>query len=98
MLDQPSCNVSGSLNERPSSLRLKGISDRRRRHGEENRLHAEREEPIARASAAAAMKPYHRRAPVRDYRIERETNAVGADAEEHHMRERHDGRIMKNRS
>ena len=96
MLDQPSCNVSGSLNERPSSLRLKGISDRRRRHGEENRLHAERGEPIARASRRGD-EPYHKRAPVRAYRIEWKTNAVGADAEEHLMRERHDARTMRKR-
>jgi hypothetical protein len=31
--------------------------------------------------------PYHKRAPVRAYRVEQETNAVGANAEEHHIRE-----------
>ena len=42
--------------------------------------------------------PYHERAPVRASRVPRETNAVGADAEEHHMREQQDARIAINRS
>ena len=77
---------------------LKGVSDRRRRHGEENRLHPEREEADRQSQRRRGDEPYHKRAPVRAYRVERETNAVGADAEEHHMRERHDARITSNRS
>ena len=54
--------------------------------------------PIARASAAAAMSPITSALQFVPTRVEREANAVGADAEEHHMRERHDARITSNGS
>jgi hypothetical protein len=43
--------------------------------------------PVSRASAVAAMSPITSALQFA-YRVERETNAVGADAEQHHMRER----------
>ena len=55
--------------------------------------------PIASANAsdstAAAMSPSSERAPARAQRVEHEANAVGADAEEHHMRERDDAGIAE---
>ena len=55
--------------------------------------------PIASASAsdsaAAAASPSDERAPARAERIERKPDAIGADAEEHHMREGNDARIAE---
>ena len=55
--------------------------------------------PIASASAsdsaAGGDEPERQRAPARAQPVERKADAIGADAEEHHMRERHDAGIAK---
>ncbi len=53
--------------------------------------------PVASDSAAVAMSPITSALQFVPPAY-RETNAVGADAEEHHMREQHDARITSNRS
>jgi hypothetical protein len=101
----PSCNASGNLSGRPRHGRpegceantLKGVSDRRRPMAKKIGCTRSEKRPIARARAAGD-ELYHKRAPVRPYRVERETNAVGTHAEERHIRERHGARITRNRS
>jgi hypothetical protein len=78
----PSCNSSGTLNQRPSSLlypgsceanTLKGVTDRWRRRGEENRLRPEREEADRRSQRRRDDESYYKRAAFHAYSIERET-------------------------
>jgi hypothetical protein len=101
----PSCNASGTLAAVLATvtreLRSERVEGRKRSpasHGEENRLHPEREEADRQSPRRRGDELYHKRAPVRPYRVERETNAVGTDAEERHIRERHGARITRNRS
>ena len=55
--------------------------------------------PIASASAQRQRRggdePERERAPARAQRVQHEANAVSADAEEHHVRERHDAGIAE---
>ena len=79
---------------------IERIGDRQRHHGEEDRLHAQREQPDRRARAAPratspAAAPSTIDAPAWPEPIEREPDAIGADAEEHHMRERDDAGIAE---
>ena len=63
----PSCNASGTLAavlatvtiESCEANTLKGESDCRRRHGEENRLHPEREEADRQSQRRRGDEPYH---------------------------------------
>ena len=87
---KPDCNGFGTLNEWPSSplspqkLRSEHVEglpgDRQRSQVEEDRLHPEREKADSESQRRRGDEPYHKRAQVRAYRVQRETNGGGADA------------------
>ena len=86
----------------PGELRsehVEGVSDRKRHHGEEDRLNSQREEANRQGQRkrqdASDDEPEDERAPCRPECIKRDADAVGAHAEEHHMGERDDPGIAE---
>ena len=65
------------------------IADRQRHHGEEDRLHAQRQQADRQRQhgrdAERRGEAERRRAPTRPKPVKRQPDAIGADAEEHHM-------------
>ena len=65
------------------------IADRQRHHGEEDRLHAQRQQADRQRQhgrdAERRGEAERRRAPTRPEPVKRQPDAIGADAEEHHM-------------
>ena len=78
---------------------VEGVGDGERHHGEEDRLHAQREEADRQRKRERQREgddePDEERAPARAEGIERKPDAIGADAEEHHVSEGDDAGIAE---
>ncbi len=78
---------------------VEGVGDRQRHHGEEDRLHAQREEADRQRQRErqdeGADEPERQRPPARAEPVERQPDAIGADAEEHHVGEGHDAGVAE---
>ena len=106
----PAAAARGTRKLRPSSPPVSQASceartakarrDRQRDHGEEDRAHAQREQPDdereqRRASGSAIASAERDRGPASARGIERDADAVAADAEEHRVGERDDAGIAE---
>ena len=86
----------------PGELRrqhVEDVGDGERHHGEEDRLDPQREKADRQRERerqdTGDAKPEEERAPARPERVKRDADTVGADAEDHHVREGDDAGVAK---